>query len=149
MIYIIIGIAALYLFFNRNYYLPFLGETVLPTIVPFKKNSKNTIKTIVKNLPPKSTIIYWGAVPEEVSGQAAITDPYTAYSNYTNSGIVLSNENGEAELEYECPVQYEVSKFGVLRKKLNRHIHYRYMNPNLPGFISEVKTLFLKGNCKV
>jgi len=147
ILFIIIGTAALYLFFNRDYYLPFLGESVIPTIVPLRANSKNIVKTVITNLPPKSTIIYWAAVPGQ-GGKDVISDPYTAYSNYTNSGVVLSNEKGEAELVYECPVKYQVSKFGIFKKNLNRHLHYRYMNPQMPGFISEVKTLFLNGNCK-
>lgn len=146
MIYIFIGIAALYLFFNRDYYLPFLGETVLPTISPIKKNKKNIIVTTIKNLPPRSTMIYWAAKAEK--DISVMTDPYIAYGDYSNSGIAYANENGEAKIEYECPVTYQVGKLGIIKKSLRRHIHYRYMNPQLPGFLSEVKTLFLNGECK-
>lgn len=145
-IFVIIGISALYLFFNRNYYLPFLGETVIPTITPFKKNSKNVITTIIKNMPPKSTIIYWAAKPNQ--NNQLITDPYSAYGDYTNSGVTLANELGEAQIEYECPSAYQVPKFGVFKKSLQKHIHYRYIDPKFPGLVSPVYTLFLNVECK-
>lgn len=146
IIFILIGISAIYLFFNRNYYLPFLGETVIPIVSPFKKNSKNAIKTIIKNIPPKSTVIYWGAKASQ--DDELIIDPYTAYGDYTNSGISLANENGEAEIDYECPSSYQVPKFGMLRKTLRKHIHYRYIDPNTPGLVSPVYTLYLNKVCK-
>jgi uncharacterized membrane protein YuzA (DUF378 family) len=142
-LYIIIGISALYLFMNRDYYLPFLGETVIPTIVPIDKNNKNIITTTIKNLPPKSSIIYWAAKSNK--DISLIEDPYTAYADYANSGISIANDNGEAKIEYECPVQYKV---GMFKKELDRHIHYRYMNTEFPGFLSPVKTLYLNGECK-
>lgn len=145
MIFIFIGLVSLYLFFNRDYYLPFLGETIVPTISPLKKNNKNILKTTIKNLPPNSTVIYWAARSGEDT--QLMTDPYIAYGDYTNSGVVKSNEKGEAELEYECPMKYTVSKFGITKKLLHRHIHYRYMDPNLPGFLSKIKTIYLNGNC--
>lgn len=145
IIFIIIGLSALYLFFNRDYYLPFLGETIVPTISPLKKNSKDIFKTTIKNLPANSTVIYWAA--RSGKDVSLMIDPYIAYGDYTNSGVVKSNEKGEAEIEYECPVKYQISKFGIMRKYLHRHIHYRYMDPRLPGFLSDVKTLFLNGNC--
>jgi uncharacterized membrane protein YuzA (DUF378 family) len=142
-LYILIGISALYLFMNRDYYLPFLGETVLPTITPINNNNKNVITTTIKKLPPKSKIIYWAAKSDKDT--PLIEDPYLAYADYTNSGVSFANENGEVEIKYECPVQYKVGKF---KKTLPRHIHYRYMNPKFPGFLSPVKTLYLNGQCK-
>jgi hypothetical protein len=144
IIYFIIGIAALYLMFNRDYYLPFLGETVVPSIIPLKKDTKNLIKTTIKNLPPNSTVIYWAAK----TGESTILDPYKAYDDYSNSGVSLSNEKGEAEIEYECPVSYKVGKFGFMKKLLPKHIHYRYIDPKLQGFMSPVDTIFLNAECK-
>lgn len=147
LLFIIIGLSALYLFFNRDYYLPFLGETVIPTISPLKKNKKDLITTIIKNLPPKSTVIYWAAKSSE-KDLSLILDPYKAYGDYENSGVTVSNELGEAQIEYECPTTYQVSKFGIFKKVLRRHIHFRYTDSRLPGFISPVKTLFLDVDCK-
>jgi hypothetical protein len=143
IIYLIIGISAIYLMFNRDYYLPFLGEAVVQSIIPFKKESTNLVKTTIKNLPPNSTVIYWAAKAGSI-----ITDPYKAYDDYTNSGVSKSDEKGQAEIEYECPVSYKVGKIGFMKKILPKHIHYRYIDPRLPGFMSPVKTLFLNVDCK-
>jgi hypothetical protein len=35
-----------------------------------------------------------------------------------------------------------------MKKVLPKHIHYRYIDPKLPGFMSPVKTLFLNSECK-
>lgn len=142
ILFITIGVSALYLFFNRDYYLPFLGETVFPIVKPFE-NSKNTITTIIKNVPPNASVIYWAAKKETEKGYDI--DPYIAYGDYSNSGISVANENGEAIIKYECPIQYKVGKF--TKKILKKHIHYRYTDPRFPGLISPVKTLFLNEQC--
>ena len=143
-IFIIIGISALYLFFNRDYYLPFLGETVVP-IIKQKIDSKNLLSTTIKNVPPNATVIYWAAKPEIENADNIIKNPYIAYSDYSNSGISIANENGEAIIQYECPSKYKVGKF--IKNTLEKHIHYRYMDPIFPGVLSPVKTLFLNENC--
>jgi hypothetical protein len=147
IIFILIGIISLYLFFNRDYYLPFLGESVIPFVTTKKKESKNIIKTTIKNLPKNGVIIYWAARSNNNGEIKDILDPYTAYGDYSNSGITYANEKGEAIIEYECPVKYKVSKFGIMNKILRRHIHYRYIDPKLPGFLSDVKTFILNKEC--
>ena len=93
IIYILIGLIALYIAFKRETWLPFLGKTILPDIfvplnIPTNYNKIITIKT-----KPNKKIIYWAALHNEEK-----LDVSLAYDNYSNSGCVLSNDLGEAQL---------------------------------------------------
>jgi uncharacterized membrane protein YuzA (DUF378 family) len=139
-IHILIGLSAVILIFNRDYYLPFLGECAIPIINTTEDKSKrNLIKTTIKNLPPNVKLIYWAAKPGEIKN-----DPLLAYSDFSNSGIIITNDKGEAEIEYECPSEYKIKKSG---KTLPKHIHFRYVNPKYPGLISRVYTKYLDEKC--
>lgn len=129
-IYILIGIAAIYNA-NLNTLLPFLGETAFPLglLQPiFPKNAN--VEYTMDNLPPNAHIIYWGASQES-------TDPKKAYSDYTNAGIVKSDDYGMAKLKFVCPTTYSV--YG---STLPKHIHYRYTLSS--GLLSEVFTFNVK-----
>lgn len=139
---IIVGISALILVFNRDYYLPFLGKCVFPT-----KSSNNTSlsldkKTQVKldNLPPNVNIVYWASKPNAQGADTVFEDYIQAYQGTPNSGSQKSNEKGEAVIELLCPSEYKVSKFGIqfLSKKIPRHVHYRYQLPKYEGMYSKV-----------
>jgi hypothetical protein len=131
----IIGIVGLYYLFNRDYYLPFLGETVMP----IKKgedvlDKKVLVKVELTSLPPNRKIIYW-ASNENVN---TFTNPYEAYKNYQNSGISESDNKGDVTLMITCPGSYKVGR----SKVLNPHLHYRYELEN--GLLSRVFTKYVK-----
>jgi uncharacterized membrane protein YuzA (DUF378 family) len=141
VISILIGVSALCFLFNRDYYLPFLGEVIIP-IGP-KKSTENLTKIKLSGLPPNTTIIAWGAQNDKLT----FDNPYDAYGNYSNTEITQSNENGEAFVELSCPSEYYVSKFGMQRR-LDRHIHYRYQYPKYKGMFSKIYTKYLDTKCQ-
>ena len=141
IISILIGVSALYFLFNRDYYLPFLGETVIP-IGP-KKPTENLTKIKLTGLPPNTTVIAWGAQNVKVT----FDNPIDAYGSYANTEITQSNEKGEAFVELPCPSDYYVSKFGM-KSKLDRHIHYRYQLPKYKGMFSKIYTKYLDAKCQ-
>jgi hypothetical protein len=138
---ILIGLAGLYFVFNRDYYLPFLGKSVIP-IGP-KKPTENLKKIKLSGLPPNTTVLSWGS--KESSGDF---DNYmSAYGDYANTDISKTNDKGEIIVELPCPSAYHVSKFGM-DKKLERHIHFRYELPKYKGMFSRIYTKYLDKNCQ-
>ena len=115
LLYLIISISGLYIAFDITTWLPFLGESILPsTLVPLHKPSN--IDTIIKiNTIPNTKIAYWA------SDNKDITNVKDAYNNYNNSGVVLSDNNGVAELYIIKGNDYKVPNGKLIKK----HVHYR------------------------
>lgn len=117
---IVVGIAAGWLLFQRDTYLPFLGSAVFPSsaIVDEKTpEGANTEVAIKINAPDGTKVIYWGAEPNK----AVISNPWDAYGKYTNMGVA-SVRGGQVTVKFQCPAEYKVM-YG--QKKLKRHLHYR------------------------
>ena len=132
---LLIGLAGLYFAFNRDFYLPFLGPTVIPATLAVKRVD-NLTNVQLKNLPPNTKVIYWAAK----STNDVIGDPITAYKDYTNSGMAISSSNGDLTIQIECPSKYKISKFNIFTKTLPKHVHYRYELSSYPGMFSKVFT---------
>jgi hypothetical protein len=131
--------SAIYIMFDRNTYLPFLGEMAYPcdSLVSHIPDKSDTSVSI--SVPPKSVIVYWAS---ETANQNLkdLPDPRTAYHKYENTGVVIADEKGNAELKFRNPQSYVVpSMFG--QKKLENHVHYRYCIGN--GMLSPIYTVFL------
>jgi hypothetical protein len=129
---VIIGLSALYFLFNRDFYLPFLGPTVMPIIKP-QVETPDMIPYTLTNLPPNTTIVYWAAD----KGDMVFADPISAYSNYANSGISKTDDRGNVTIKIKCPAPYKVGRFW--KRQLPQHFHYRY-ETSYPGLFSPVFT---------
>ncbi len=131
IIYVMVGLSALILIFERDTYLPFLGETVYPNPMNDYKPSGDTITKKITGLPANTKIIYWAAE----SSNKIIDNPYDAYNKYTNQGVTTSDNEGNAILTVRPPAQYEVGMKG----RLNKHIHYRFWTQD--GMASRLYTI--------
>ena len=62
---VVIGLSGLHLMFNRDSFLPFLGDTIFPTETLRNKipNGANTQVTI--KVPRNSKIVYWASNPSD------------------------------------------------------------------------------------
>ena len=135
-IYIIIGFSAIYIASRRTTWLPFLGESVLPSsLIPLKENkvpedNKNVRRIQIKT-KPNSKIAYWASLPNNNSL------PYVeeAYDDYSNSGVVMSDKDGKASLIVIAGTDYIVPG----NKKIKRHVHYRIINA---GMTSKIYTKY-------
>jgi len=139
IVYILVGISALLLIFNRNYYLPFLDKTVLP--YSFIKNEQKPLNSTLKievQVEPNSRVIYWGAESNKKSSKEIPVE--IAYGEFSNSGITTADCYGKAVLTLRNPSGYNVKK-GFFKKHLKPHVHYRYTLKN--GMMSEVFTKML------
>ena len=134
MVYFIIGICALYIMFNRDTYLPFLGETIIPCNVLTNSTPMFASKKVTLQVHPNSKVIFWASEPNETG---FILDYKEAYGEYLNSGIATSDENGIVDLNVRDPQPYYVPIKGIL----NPHIHYRVCDGS--GILGRVKTVFL------
>jgi len=133
-IYIIIGLAGLYQITRRDFYLSFLDKAVYPCGNLVEKKPENaTIKKTIETAP-NINIIYWAAEYDD----EIFKDPYVAYDKYANSGVVKSDNNGNAVLEFRKPQGYKVP---YKSKRINPHVHYRECFYN--GMLDSVKTLYL------
>jgi len=132
IMYVMIGLAALFLAFKRSTWLPFLGKAVLPSSIiplstPLEYDTVITIKT-----KPNSKVAYWAAHNMGVN-----PDVISAYGDFSNAGVVMSDSKGFAKLliqngsGYYTPSGYRVE----------RHVHYRVLDLDY-GMIGKVKTKF-------
>ena len=134
IMYILIGLAGLYQFKRRDFYLSFLDKSVYPCGNLVEKTPKNaTIKKTIKT-EPNINIIYWAAEYDD----KIFKDPYVAYDKYANSGVVKSDNEGNATLEFRKPQGYNVP---YKSKRINPHVHYRECFYD--GMLDSVKTLYL------
>lgn len=136
----LISLYALYLLFDIKTYLPFLGETVLPSkLLCDNKNDNNIINNNnlihlkIKTDMDTEKIIWWAADKED--NRKVINNPKEAYKNYNNSGISLVN-NGYSEVVLLCPKSYTAGG-----RELPKHLHYRESKKDILG---DVKTIDIK-----
>ena len=120
---LVIGASALMLVADRNYYLPFLGVSVIPSprlssAVPMR----NPIKVTINDLPPNVNVMYWAALDTPSNS----SNPWDAYGDYSNGGNSRTDESGSVTVQIECPSQYSVKQFGIIDKVLPKHLHYRF-----------------------
>lgn len=119
-----------YLAFDRDSYLPFLGECVVPPSLLSAKTPQDSTFTVTVNVPVGAThVMYWASE----SGAGIVPNPYDAYGNYSNAGIVKASTSGTAILPLRCP-----STYSVRGRQLPRHVHYRAVHKS--GVLGSVQT---------
>lgn len=135
-VYVLVGVAALSMMFNRDTYLPFLGETVLPCTTIPERVPPGATKELRVSAPPGSKILYWAAEPamEELK---QIQDWQHAYAKYENAGVTTTDSTGVAILKVRAPQAYVVPFKG----RIEPHIHFRICDGS--GMLGRIKTVFV------
>lgn len=136
LIYIFVGVSALLIMFNRDTYLPFLGETVMPCAALAEHTPENADTQVEVLVTPEAKVLYWAAEPS-TEGLKKLDDWRGAYLKYMNMGITVANKEGVAVLKVRHPQPYTVPWKG----RLEPHIHFRICGNN--GMLSRIKTIFL------
>lgn len=134
-VYIIVGLSAVFHILSRNFYLPFLGDAVFPCDSMTYKEPQNADKQVKIETLPNANVIYWAAEEHK----KVMSNPWIAYAEYSNAGVVKSDVNGVATLKFRSPSSYKVGLGGW--RTLAPHIHYRVCS--YPGMLSEVKTIYV------
>jgi uncharacterized membrane protein YuzA (DUF378 family) len=125
-IYLLVGLAALYLGLRVATYLPFLGETIVPCSI-LKDQEPDHADTVVylHGLLPGAKILFWAAEPATV-GLATIQTWQQAYLDYANAGVTTVDEAGHAALRIRRPQPYIAPIMGAL----TAHVHWRVCDPS-------------------
>ncbi len=133
-IYIVFFVCGLYLAFQRNTWLPFLGESVLPSaLVPLKTNPGDTVVDV--RVKPEAKVVYWSAKP---SKDEVPIEVKSAYDDYGNSGVTQANIDGIAKLSFNKGTDYQVPGGKIIKS----HVHYREMDLEY-GMMGPVHTVYL------
>jgi uncharacterized membrane protein YuzA (DUF378 family) len=139
IIYLAVGISAVMLFFNRDVYLPFLGETLVPCAAFATRTPDNANQEVSISVEPNAKVIYWAAEPYDASGNTGIASWDKAYMDYSNSGVALADTSGKCILRIRgSPQRYTAPFKGTLKP----HVHFRVCEKN--GFMGPVKTYYLE-----
>jgi uncharacterized membrane protein YuzA (DUF378 family) len=133
-IYILVGLSALLVAFNRDTYLPFLGESVFPCSILSEQAPPGATRSIDVQVEPNSKVVYWASEPSDGSNIPTYVD---AYRSYLNAGVAIADSTGRATLKVREPQPYSVPFKGHLES----HIHFRVCGPT--GFIGRIKTIFV------
>lgn len=131
-----VGAAAIGLAFARDFYLPFLGETVMPcSVLPVSTPEGADTKMRIQ-VHPGAKVMYWAAEPtnEDLKG---VQDWRKAYLGFRNAGVAVADAAGNVELAVRTPQSYAVPMKGTL----NPHVHYRVCRDD--GMMERVETAFL------
>ena len=134
ILYATIGICALLIAFNRDTYLPFLGESVFPCSVLADQTPPGATRTMQVRVQPGAKVIFWASEPSDGRGLNTYKE---AYGKYMNAGIATADSTGLVTLKVREPQPYTVPFKG----KLEPHIHFRVCGKD--GFVDRIKTVFL------
>ena len=134
-VYILVGVAALFHIFSRDYYLPFLGDTAYPCGSLSVKTPKNANVSIEVKVEPNVNVIYWAAEVNE----KIYDNPWVAYDEFENAGVARSDEFGRAILRVRSPASYKVGH--LVKRTLKPHVHYRVCKHT--GMLGRVETAYV------
>ena len=138
-IFILVGLSAITIMFDRDTYLPFLGPMVAPCSVLQDRSPPGATKEVKIVVKPNAKIIYWAAEPAN-DNLKDIQSWKVAYQHFENAGVVTANQEGVALLKVRPPQIYNVP----IRGKIEHHVHYRICDED--GWMSHVYTTYLDKN---
>lgn len=139
LIYFLVGLGAIYVMFDRDTYLPFLGPMVAPCSVLENRDPPGATREVKVTVEPNVKIIYWAAEPASAKLEK-INSWKQAYLEYDNAGVTTSNGEGVAVFKIRDPQSYKVP----FRGQLAPHVHYRVCGE--AGWMGKINTLFLNQN---
>ena len=137
LLYIVVGVCALYLAFDRATFLPFLGTTVSPCSVlkeTVPENADYVTKVVVQG--PGKKVLFWAAEPTN-EHLSELNDWRKAYLGFENAGVAIIGNDNMVTFRVRKPQPYTVPVAG----RLEAHIHYRVCWGN--GQMGPIQTVFL------
>jgi uncharacterized membrane protein YuzA (DUF378 family) len=134
VVYVIVGVAAVFVGTRRDTYLPFLGRTVMPCSVLVDRVPEHADKEVTVNgIDPGAKVLFWATEPA-TAGLATIKTWQQAYLEYANAGVATADSAGRAVLRVRSPQPYAVPVKG----RLEAHVHWRACGDD--GFLGPVQT---------
>jgi uncharacterized membrane protein YuzA (DUF378 family) len=145
IIYVLVGVSALAIMFDRDTYLPFLGPTVVPCSVLEVRDPPGATQEVKIHVEPNVKIIYWAAEAAAAAGSKELNSWKNAYLDYQNAGVAVSNGEGVAVLKVREPQGYKVPFKG----ELSPHVHYRICGSDKTGnagWMGKINTVMINKN---
>lgn len=136
LIYVLVGVSAIAVMFDRDTYLPFLGPMVAPCSVLENRDPPGATREVKVTVEPNVKVLYWAAEPASKNLEN-INSWKQAYLNYDNAGVATANAEGVAILKVRDPQSYKVP----LKGRLGPHVHYRACGE--AGWMGKINTVFL------
>jgi uncharacterized membrane protein YuzA (DUF378 family) len=133
-VYVLVGLSAVFLFFRRDTYLPFLAPTVFPVGALTLKTPQGASEEVTVRTVPNAKVVYWASEP---SRGEPLGDYKVAYDKYDNAGVAVADAQGDVKLKVRTPRSYLVP----LKGELKPHVHFRVIGEN--GWAGRVETTFL------
>ena len=122
-IYILVALCGISLAYKRTTWLPFLGKSILPGNLVTKQTPAKANKKITVRVQPNAKVAYWAATGKDKKDQ----DVFDAYGDHANSGVVMADDKGVAELPILEGAGYKVPN----GKRIPRHVHYRVIGNSM------------------
>jgi uncharacterized membrane protein YuzA (DUF378 family) len=139
VVYVAVGVAAVAVALNRDSYLPFLGETVMPCSLLAERTPDHAdTEVAVSGVEPGAKLLYWATEPA-TEGLGRIRDWRRAYLDFANAGVTTADAGGHAVLRVRRPQPYTVPVKG----RLEAHVHWRVCGEG--GMLGPVRTTTLTG----
>ncbi len=138
-IFLLVALVAAFFAFQRDFYLPFLGETHVPCEVLKDMTPEGADTSIGVKVRPGAKVVFWAAEPAN-EDLKTVNSYKAAYLEYRNAGVATADEDGNATLKVRTPQGYTVPVKG----QLPPHIHYRVCSDRA-GFMGPVATVTLDG----
>ena len=129
-IYILVALCGISLASKRTTWLPFLGLSALPSNLVSKQIPENADKKIKVRVGPNNKVAYWAATGKDNNDQ----DVFDAYGDNSNSGVVIADNKGIAELPIIEGGGYTVPN----GKRIPRHVHYRVIGNSMMERVNTV-----------
>jgi uncharacterized membrane protein YuzA (DUF378 family) len=130
-IYILVALCGISLASRRTTWLPFLGKSILPGNLVTKQTPSKANKKITVRVRPNAKVAYWAAIGKDKNEQ----DVFDAYGDHSNSGVVIADDKGVAELPISEGAGYKVPT----GKRIPRHVHYRVIGNSM---MDRVRTVY-------
>ena len=137
IIYILVGLSAFGIMFDRDTYLPFLGPMVAPCSVLQDRVPPGATREVSVTVTPNTKVLYWAAEPASAKLEK-INSWKEAYLKYDNAGVATSDVNGKVILKVREPQPYVVPMKG----RLDPHVHYRICGD--AGWMDRIRTIFIR-----
>mgnify|MGYP000017617002 CR=1 FL=1 len=135
ILFFVIALATMFVGMDRDFYLPFLGDSVFPNGLLASHVTPNGADSLVTaTVPPHTKVVYWAAEPCYEDCEIPVM-AWDAYKNYTNSGVATSDDTGLVKFMVRGPQAYNVP---YKENTLAPHVHYRYVKHN--GMFSKIYT---------
>ena len=129
IVYLLVALSSIMLLKNKDFWFTFTGKARMPGVFFNAKTPGNSDNVVKIKTDPNSKIAYWATM-----GNSDKQTRDMAYGDFSNSGVVMSDSNGMAELPIKTGAGFTVPGGYVVK----RNVSYRVIGDRLMSKVYEV-----------